>query len=375
MIVSSRFPWPPYTGDRLRACVWLQALAARASVTLVAPPGVVPEEAAGCTHVQAPTSFAALAAAAARSVGQGLPATALLAAGRGWRRALAAADAVGGPFDVAIVLLARVHPWVFGHLYARRLILDAIDSLGANLVERARAAGPLASWLWRLEARRTARLEREAAPRYDRVLVVADGERGAFGANAVSAPHGVEVLSLVEGKRDFDVAFWGRLAYFANLDAARLLLEEIWPRVRAARGDATLLLGGVQAPGWIRDLDGREGITVLSPMQDRAGLLRRTRVAVLPLRFGTGQSNKALEAGEAGCAIVSTPAGVRALPELAAVACTAEGPEALSEAIIALLGDDVRRRESGAAARRAVEMNYDRRLACERLAGLALGDA
>lgn len=373
LLVSSRFPWPPYTGDRLRASVWLQALAGRATVTLVAPPGAVPEGLPGFTHVQAPTSVAALFSAAARSVGQGLPATALLAAGRDWRRALVAADTVGGPFDVAVVLLARTHPWVFPHLRARRLILDAIDALGANLDERARAAGALTSWLWRFEARRTARLERAAAPRYERVLVVAEDERGAFGVNAVAAPHGVEVLPLVDGERDIDVAFWGRLAYFANLDAARLLLEEVWPRVRAARAGATLLLGGTQAPGWMRDLHGREGITVLSPMEDRAGLLRRTRVAVLPLRYGTGQSNKALEAGEAGCAIVSTPAGVRALPGLEAVAAVADGPERLAAEIVALLTDDARRRRAGGLARRVVETGHDRTAACARLAALALG--
>ncbi|MEW6336340.1 MAG: glycosyltransferase [Acidobacteriota bacterium] len=374
LIVSSRFPWPPYTGDRLRACVWLQALAGRASVTLVAPPGVVPAGVGGFTHVRAPASVTALVAAAATSVGRGLPATALLAAGRDWRSALAAADAVGGPFDVAVVLLARTHPWVFRHLRARRVVLDAIDALGANLEERARAAGSVASRLWSVEARRTMRLEREAAPRYERVLVVAEDERAAFGGNAEAVPHGVDVLPITDGQRDIDVAFWGRFAYFANLDATRLLLEEIWPRVRAARSGATLQLGGAQAPGWIRDLDGSEGITVLSPLGDRAAWLRRVKVAVLSMRYGTGQSNKAMEAGEGGCAIVSTSAGVRALPDLAAVSALADDPERIAAEIVALLSDDARRRRAGGQARRIVETVYDRTAACARLAALALGE-
>ena len=35
VVASSRFPWPPYTGDRLRTTVWLEALSRDHEVTLV----------------------------------------------------------------------------------------------------------------------------------------------------------------------------------------------------------------------------------------------------------------------------------------------------------------------------------------------------
>ena len=69
----------------------------------------------------------------------------------------------------------------------------------------------------------------------------------------MAIPHGVVLGPLADGPRDIDVAFWGRLAYFANADAARFLLEEVWPLVRAARPGCTLLIGGADAPGWMRD--------------------------------------------------------------------------------------------------------------------------
>ncbi|MEO8382224.1 MAG: hypothetical protein ABI779_21360, partial [Acidobacteriota bacterium] len=39
LVIASRFPWPPYSGDRLRTTIWLDALAPHANVTLVAPAG------------------------------------------------------------------------------------------------------------------------------------------------------------------------------------------------------------------------------------------------------------------------------------------------------------------------------------------------
>jgi len=373
LVVASRFPWPVITGDRIRALAWLEALAPRADVTLVAPPGRAPRGAPRFRSVAAGRSPASLVGSLWRTVFEGLPATALLAAGRGWTPALARAEREGGPFDAAVVLLARLDPWVFAHLRARRLVFDAIDSLAANLEARALAARGLARVLWRIESRRTARLESDAARRYDRVVVVAEAERAAFGGRAAAVFHGVTLGPRAEAPRDIDVGFWGRLEYFANRDAARFLLAEIWPRVRAARPDATLVIAGADAPAFVRRAHGRDGVTVVSPMEDRGALLRRVRVALLPLRFGTGQSNKVLEAGEASCALVATPEAVRGLDAPAGEAAVAADAPSLAERVVALLAEPDAAGERGRRLRAVVERVYSRERACERLAAIALG--
>ena len=373
LLVSSRFPWPVVTGDRIRALAWLEALAPRANVTMVAPPGRVPANAPPFRHVPAPRSLAAVASAAWRTISEGLPATALLAAGHAWGSALDEAERLSGPFDGAVVLLARLDPWVFGRLRAGRLVFDAIDSLAANLDARAEAAHGPARFLWRIEARRTARLERDAARRYDRVLVVADAERAAFGDRTEAVFHGVSLQPETEGAREFDVGFWGRLAYFANRDAAALVLGEIWPRIRAARPGATLLLAGADAPSFVRRADGRDGVTVISPMEDRGRVLRRVKVALFPLRFGTGQSNKVLEAAEASCALVASPEAVRGLDAIAAEAEVAREPSAFAESVLGLLSDPPAAAARGRRMRAVVEREYSRARACGQLASVALG--
>ena len=372
-MVSSRFPWPVVTGDRIRALAWLEALAPRADVTLVAPPGAAPASAPPFRFVPARRSALALTGAVWRTLCRGLPATALLAAGHAWGGALAAAERAAGPFDVAVVLLARLDPWAFRYLKARRLVFDAIDSLAANLDARADAARGPARWLWRVEARRTARLERDAASRYDRVLVVADAERAAFGGDTAAVFHGVTLDPPGGAEREFDVGFWGRLAYFANRDAAARILGEIWPRIRAALPAARLLIAGADAPAFVRRAHGRDGITVVTPMEERSRLLRSVGVALFPLRFGSGQSNKVLEAAEASCALVATAEAVRGLDAIASEAAVARDPAALAERVIALLRDPGSRADAGRRLRGVVEREYSRARACERLAAVALG--
>jgi len=53
------------------------------------------------------------------------------------------------------------------------------------------------------------------------------------------------------------------------------------------------------------------------PVDDIGVFARGIRVALMPLRFGSGQSNKTLEAAEAGCAIVGTPLAFRGVAPLA----------------------------------------------------------
>jgi glycosyltransferase involved in cell wall biosynthesis len=372
LIVSSRFPWPPVTGDRGRVVAWLEALAPRADVTLVAPDGRVPAAAPPFRFVTAHRSAARFAAAALRTVTEGLPATAMLAAGYDWTGALEPAEREWGPFDAAVVLLARLDPWVFPHLRQKWRILDAIDSLAGNMEQRARAARGPARVLWRLEARRTARLERSAAARYDRVLVIAESERAAFGERSTAIFHGVRLERPATGPRDFDVGFWGRLAYFANRDAAAFLLEEIWPRIRRARPDASLVIAGADAPAFVRRQSGREGITVISPMADRSGLLRRVRVALFPVRFGSGQSTRVPEAAEASCALVATPEAVRGLDAVVAEAFVEIEPERLAARVLGLLADPAAAAAQGERLRLVAEREFSRVEACRRLADAVL---
>ena len=369
LIVASRFPWPAYSGDRLRTTVWLDALAPHANVTLVAPAGG--READSTTgdfrFYPARSSIREGARALVAILRDGLPWQTLLAAPYAWVEAIALARRERGPFDATIVILSRVEPWVRDALPPGTRILDAIDSLARNMHERARAASPFMRSIWRAEEKRTAAAEREAAKVYDHVLFVSEEEAAAFGPRGVAVSNGVVAQPLEENVRRFDFGFWGRLAYFANADAARWLIEEIWPMIHAMRPESTLAMGGANAPSWLRRAAGQTpGVTLVSPVDDMPSFARTVRVAILPLRYGSGESTKMLEAAEAGCAVVTTARGVRSLTGLAAHAVIAEDARAIAQASVALLEGPALE----TALRRVVVERYSRAVTLDRLAAL-----
>jgi glycosyltransferase involved in cell wall biosynthesis len=357
LVVSARFPWPAYSGDRLRATVWLDALRSTNAV-LVAPPGHAP---AGIRFHPARRSFAYAVRGLVKTLTKGLPWQSLPSALYDWNGAIARATAAHGPFDATVIILARLDPWIDAPQGTR--ILDAIDSLARNMHERARAASPLMRWVWRAEERRTAIAERDMAERYEHLLFVSEEEAGTRG---IAISNGVRIRPLDAKPRRYDFGFWGRLAYFANADAAQWLIDEIWPAIRKLRPNATLVIAGAAASPKIRQAAEHAGITLLSPVEDMPSLARDVRVAILPLRYGSGESTKMLEAAEAGCAVVATARGVRSLHALAAHARVAEDAQSLAREAVGLLDDTT----SGAQLRTIAIERYSREATLARLASL-----
>ncbi|HEX7705818.1 MAG TPA: glycosyltransferase [Thermoanaerobaculia bacterium] len=359
LLITSRFPWPPHSGDRLRALIWLEALRDAADVTLIAPEGSVPEEFAGLRHVELHSGPAAGIRATLKIAGRRLPVHTLMAGRYDWKRARAEAGDLRN-YDALIVLLPRCEPWVRHWTGPARRIFDAVDALSLGMKERARAAFWPARPIWHLETLLARRLESRTVGHYDRIVVVNQSESGCFPDGAVTIRNGVELEpAATDGLRRFDFAFWGHLGYFANVDALELLLGTIWPRIRELRPTATLLIAGASAAASLRALDGKDGITIVSPMDDRSALLRQVRVALLPLRRGTGHSNKILEAAEASCAIAGSGLAFRGVGELTPGQIVDNDPINLAQRATALLDGDWQ--PAGETARTAVEQHHDRR--------------
>lgn len=370
VVVSSRFPWPPFTGDRLRTVIWIDALRDHCELTIVSPPGDVEPSYRGVRWFHARYQPLGLLRGGIRAMAEGLPLHTLMAAPYDWKGALAGA----GDQDVAIILLSRAEPWIRPHIRARRVVLDAIDSLALSASARSQSSRGPARWAWNMEARRMTRLERDMSARYDSVVVVNPDEAGIFGLKTSTVPVGVDVRPLDVQQRDFDFGFWGRLGYFANSDAALRLLQEVWPRIRAMKPSASLLVAGADAPRKLRTFHGRDGVTVVSPVADLRSMVRRVKIALFPIRFGTGHSIKVLEAAEAGCAIVATPEALRGLDHLAAASALVS-PAEMADRAVRLLDDPAEWARMSRVAREVVAKYYSREQVHHRLRDLVLRGA
>lgn len=369
LLVVPRLPGTGFTGDRLRAEVHLAALADAGFEVVLLGGATRPS----CASVRgAARTIPVLLPLAARlrslvsTLLTGAPLQSAFFAGA-WCGALASA----GPIDLAVVLLPqRLWPHVSSALPSAPLVVDFVDALGAAAQQAAEGDPAFIRRLyWRFEAPRLERAELAAARRASVLLATAPFDAGRLPKGTAAVPNGVVIGPLPGADRGPVVAFTGRLRYRPNRLAARRLVTEIWPVVRASVPEARLALGGADAPPELARLHGRDGIEVTSPVSDMAAFLRRARIAAVPVALGTGTPNKLFEAFEAGCAVVaSDEAAARAasggVPPPVRVATSAGE---FAAGLVSFLRDGAAAAADGARGRAWAEANADRRLAISAL--------
>jgi glycosyltransferase involved in cell wall biosynthesis len=344
LILCARFPEYGHKGDQLRTRQLLELLGPEHELHVLT--GGRPSSDGALREVQ---RLARVTVVHAGAGARAFAALELLARGRpaqvGWmaprrlrRRAITYAEAS----DAVVAATVRV---VAGPLPAP-LILDHIDALSANLRQRARLErNPLLRVGARAEAMLLIRHERLAARWAGAQITVSAADATALpqSPRPVVIPQVVfEKIGMTDlqgarepGARGIDLILTGNMRYPPNRDAAAWLANEIVPELRRLRPDARVVVAGRHA-----DRLSLDGVEIASDVPDLTELLRRARVAIAPLRAGTGVPNKLLEAAAAGAAIVATPRAAAAA-EVAAV--TASDAPALAACVAELLADDAAR--------------------------------
>jgi glycosyltransferase involved in cell wall biosynthesis len=154
-------------------------------------------------------------------------------------------------------------------------------------------------------------------------------------------------------EEDDAIVFTGGFLHAPNVDAARWLVGEIMPRLRARHPGVRLRIVGADPRGALRGLASAD-VEITGWVPSLATELARAAVVVAPLRVGGGQRMKVFEALAAGKAVVTTARGAEGLHvadgEPASLAF-AESADDFASATAALLRDRAHRRALGARAR------------------------
>jgi glycosyltransferase involved in cell wall biosynthesis len=195
----------------------------------------------------------------------------------------------------------------------------------------------------------------------DAVVVCSELDRRRLGAsNAVVIPNGYdEPASLPErSPSDNSMIMIGRFTYPPNADGAKFFVREILPRVRAQVPDAHVRLIG-RDDGHLDDLRGVQGVEVTGEVEDVAEELGRARIAVIPLRAGSGTRLKVLEAFAYQVPVVSTSLGCEGLDVTAnRHLLVGDSPDTFANACVTLLTNDELRERVADDAQALFESRY-----------------
>lgn len=297
------------------------------------------------------------------------------------RRRLLDATRELGPVDVAVVEFASLAP-MLPRLDAARGVLTFhyLDS-DMSSHQASIAPGSRQRWLFTVDAAKARRFERWALGACDMAVAVSRTDAAGIAAHGTGAvevvPNGVDVdrftfSALPSQPR---LVFTGALYTQANVDGIYQYCHEVLPRVRQAVPGVEVAIVGARPTERVRALGDLPGVSIHPDVSSTVPFLRAARVALVPLRIGSGSRLKALEAMAAGRPVVGTTIGLGGLEYVAGEhALVADDPAGLADASVRLLTDDGLASRLAVAGRALVEARHRWDVIADRFTDLVLAD-
>lgn len=250
-------------------------------------------------------------------------------------------------------------PWALNH-----------HNVESQMMAR-RAGAERRRWLrayLRREAAKLAAFERASAPRAAVNLMVSelDAERLREVAGSVPTavvPNGVDLAYFAPrrqpGAEGDGLVFVGGMHWYPNREAVRLLLGEIWPRLRQDGRDRRLTVVGQDPLPELRRATRTDRVAAPGFVDDVRPYVERATVFVCPIRDGGGTRLKVLDALAMAKPLVATALSVEGLGlEDGRHYLRAETPDEFVAAIRRLESDPTLRRRLSVEGRRLVGTRY-----------------
>lgn len=345
--LTSEFLWPPHHGGRVRSLAQLRLLASLPEVERVTMLGTSEDEvttedadalAAELPGVRVLPAIAhpihlrehplSLAGVAARRFLLGTPYLAAKWESAELRRVLSA-QLAGVAYDVVYL----DHVGMAGYLGqvrrerpSARVVIDAhnVESdFFLQLAERRRGA---VRWLALREWELTRRFEARVLKAADAVVAISEPDAVALSGlcegrtPVIAVPQVVRFTPRQRRGTGLQLCYVGNLTWHPNVRGLSWFCGEVWPLVRAALPEATLVIAGSGLPS---DEEGRpqapqawqvEGVTTVGFLPELEPLYAASVGAVAPILDGSGVRIKLLESLRAGMPVVTTGAGAAGLP-------------------------------------------------------------
>ena len=204
--------------------------------------------------------------------------------------------------------------------YLKRII-DFVDVDSDKWRQYAKKKTGIAKWIFQRECRLLGHYENKICAQFDHSLFVSFDEAALFREKQASAEQS-KVHGLLNGV-DIDffdpnanfsneklvpnkpfIVFTGAMDYWANVDAVRWFVKQVWPLILQQKPDAIFCVVGGNPTNEVKALAKSSNIIVTGRVHDVRPFIAQAQCVVAPMQIARGIQNKVLEAMSLNKAIV-----------------------------------------------------------------------
>jgi len=281
-------------------------------------------------------------------------------------------------FDLIYIHLFRMAPYAANISQIYRIV-DLTDVISQEVLRSLPYRGPISRLLYSFEHRRIVNFEQWVASNFDESWLISEHDQRILTANCRRSNVRV-IRNGVDTSRFFHIAkkeqknqliFVGHMGVFHNVDAVKFLVHDILPLVWKSHPAAELQIVGAAPNPEVSALTSTPGVNVTGYVPDLNSALNQASIFVAPLRFAAGVQNKVLEAMASGKPVITSSLvnqGVNAKPGVDIL--VADTPEEFANQIIHLLDNEHLRNDIRESARKFVVSQYSWDLVADRIRNL-----
>ena len=269
-------------------------------------------------------------------------------------------------FDLIFVHLIRMAEYVREFKKVPK-ILDLTDAISLNYKRSIKYQKGLKYLISRLEKERVLKYETEIIKDFNRNFLVSEIDKKYLNSYAETEgieiiPNGVDIeyFSYCDNSYDINcIVFVGNLRTYPNNDAVIYFCDAIFPLILKKRSDVKFYIVGANPTKRIFSLSRNKNVVVTGEVNDVRPYLRRAAVSVCPMRTGSGIQNKILESMASGTPVVTSTIGLEgidAVPDEGIL--IADDDSQFAEKILTLLENKDLRRKISIGGRKLVEQKY-----------------
>jgi glycosyltransferase involved in cell wall biosynthesis len=109
------------------------------------------------------------------------------------------------------------------------------------------------------------------------------------------------------------VLFSGRLSWYPNIDALKIIFNDIYPALKRLIPEVVFMVVGTNPPHWLVSRQNKDVLVTQTQHQNVAAYVNAADVCIAPIRLGSGMCLKTLEYMSCGKPLISTSSGARGL--------------------------------------------------------------